>query len=206
MYALNLFQNKFYTCCIWGCPLSAGSVSVRESGITSQILKKAKSSFSFVLNTVRVLKPLDGKHWNGLFVEIIENDISMEFFDPYGDDPNELVSITIAAIQGAFSKVKICSLLLFTYRKAKPNCKVSSLRIHKTWHQIDGINCGVYVVWFLLQKMSKVSFETIEKKIFSFTDCDKLRYTLWNIQGGSSEQEQMMEIRIGKVVTSVFII
>lgn len=106
--------------------------------------KKYFDSVAIVFNLDTFNKP--GSHWVSLFVDNISNTI--EYFDSLGNPPNACIS-------------QFISNLLFIYDNTY------TFRYNSVVHQRKSSECGVYSIYFIIQRLNLHSFNDIVSKPIS---------------------------------------
>jgi|SRR3972149_1300754 len=150
-------KNEMYQFTIFGA-FQAGDNFTEE-----QFNKKNRKTkyYGFLLNTTR--NP--GIHWVFLLVNIYEN--SIEYFDSLGNNPKQLVIVTIQSIINVL-KNKI-------YNNLTCDIYYSNKRL-----QYESTECGVYCLWFLDKRLNGIEFKKFCNDDFNDKQCQTLRNKFWN--------------------------
>lgn len=94
---------------------------------------------------------------------------TMEYFDSFGLKPNRLVQRTIESIVEA----------IWTFYPEKDIGNV--ITYTKKQKQTGGLECGVYVVWFTVEKLKGASMKEISRASVNDATCRRLRNVYWNL-------------------------
>jgi hypothetical protein len=120
---------------------------------------KVKWTDLYKYHTIGIIFNLDdhtqsGSHWVSF---LIDNKIkTIEYYDSVGDNPN-------ANIQEFINKIS----KLF---KHKYNVKINTIK-----HQYGNSECGVYAMYYIVQRLSGNSFKTITSNIIKDNEIKKFR-------------------------------
>lgn len=137
-----------------------GPFSLSEEFTSDMITRKA-NKLAFVFNTSNT-----SGHWVVLYVDISENEVN--YFDSFGSEPSDFmkqkIDRTLKALRIEYPS--LTNRVLFSNSKNK---------------QEHGVDCGVYVVWFVVQRLTqKKSFYQISQQSLPDHECRKLRNVYWN--------------------------
>lgn len=95
-----------------------------------------------------------GSHWVALFVD--RNSQTIEYFDSVGDRPNKWISKFI--------------------RKLLDNLEGSwHVKINSTVHQLENSECGIYAIYYIIQRLMGKSFEQITSHVIRDRKMNRFR-------------------------------
>ena len=100
---------------------------------------KKKDNVGIIFNTDSHLQT--GKHWLAVFIDNVNKKV--DYFDSLGDPPNKNIA--------SFLK----------------HFKTYDFTINKKEHQKGNVLCGVYAVFYIIQRLKGMSFENITKRIIT---------------------------------------
>lgn len=154
-------ENHFYGIVL---RLSYGANKDEFTPFSSMWVEKPKNvtKFAFVMNT----NPIEnsGTHWVSLFVDVEENEIN--YMDSIGSPPNSVVQHQIR---------EALNLL----RKWFPNFTKKTFDQFTTRKQKGGIECGVYSVSNIVQRLKGVPFHELDMMPLSDEQCHLKRKVFW---------------------------
>jgi len=134
---------------------------------TFDICKKYKEGyrcFGVVINTD--YSTGNGVHWFSLFVDMRTDNFTVEYFNSSGNEP--LTEI------GAWMK-KTRVLL----EKEFPKKKVSDIIVSKEEHQKDDHSCGVYSLYYIISRVSRIPHQYFTKNLIKDSKMHKFRNFLF---------------------------
>lgn len=111
----------------------------------------------FVINLDAHDKP--GSHWVTLFVDNKQKTI--EFFDSLGHVPNKNIKIFISKLQ-------------------ESGLKKYKVLINRKIHQQQDFDCGVYCIYYIIQRLYNKTFKDITKDIIKDSKMKKYRKFIFN--------------------------
>jgi hypothetical protein len=123
------------------------------------LLPKGKKKIGLVLNWDT--HDRSGSHWVAIFIET-EDDKNIDYFDSTGDSPK--------------GNKHIFSVLQFL-KKQIPGSKI---RINKRVHQRENTECGVYSIYFIIQRILGNDFKSITDHIIHDKDMNLFRNFIFN--------------------------
>lgn len=100
-----------------------------------------------------------GSHWVSIFIDKNEKIPTIEYFDSTGDSPNDNKWIKKT----------------LNYLKNSKTLKNSNLLINKMEHQKGNTECGVYSIYFIIQRILGNDFKSITEKIVDDNDMNLFR-------------------------------
>lgn len=119
--------------------------------INSKILPTKKELINSGIRHLGLVLNLDphdspGSHWVAIYIEDL---VSLEYFDSTGDHPDnhKLIKRCIS---------KLCKIL---------DIQKENVKINKEIHQTGDTECGVYSIYFIIQRVLGNDFQTISKSI-----------------------------------------
>lgn len=122
--------------------LGAQPADFLEIPSKTELIKSGIKHLGLVLNLDPSDKP--GSHWVAIY---IENLSSLDYFDSTGETPPKLIKRCIS---------KLCKNLGIQKEKIK---------INKEVHQTGDTECGVYSIYFIIQRILGNDFNTVTKSI-----------------------------------------
>jgi hypothetical protein len=127
-------------------PIDFQEIGTEVGNLNLKHIKPHTSQIGIIFNTDPHDQP--GEHWISMFIDLVNNTIC--FFDSTGDEPPKQVVNLIEKLVKQSKNLGITSYL-------KPV-------INKHEHQLDNSECGVYSLYFILQRLKGNSCEDIFKK------------------------------------------
>ena len=107
---------------------------------------KEPIQYAFVLNT-----SVKGEHWVAVLVERHQSHISIEFFDSFGLPPGSYGNLMELCMQTLISQTTILSENAVPVQPVYYDRRI----------QAGNVECGMFCIWFLLQRMRGKSFKSI---------------------------------------------
>ena len=114
--------------------------------INLKTLVKEKKRIGIVFNTDPHDMP--GEHWISMFIDL--NDKTICFFDSTGDEPPQQITDLINKLVEQCKDIKVLSPITI---------------INKKQHQFSGSECGIYSLFFIIQRLSGKSCNSIFNNI-----------------------------------------
>ena len=160
---MKQFENKYSNFIFLGpvpsdCPTS---ISCELSNIDFNNLKKKK------INNIGIIYNLDkhdqpGSHWTAVYIDINKNNIN--YYDSYGEVPPK----------------SIYNFMLNTsYKLDKTNNKESFLIYNDKRHQYGNSECGIFSIYFILQRLTGKNMYQIFKENIKDKKMNDLRNNLF---------------------------
>jgi hypothetical protein len=103
----------------------------------------------------------DGSHWVATFISV--PDKSVEFFDSYGEPPQQNIKIFLDS-------------MVTNGQKHGYDMKY---KCHKNRHQFGGSECGIFSLYYILERLHGVSFSSLQKKKITDKQMNALRKVLY---------------------------
>lgn len=129
------------------CPVS---FQCELSKINLEDLKKKNiNKLGVIYNHDKHYEP--GSHWTGIYINILEK--TVDYYDSYGTKPPKLI---------------------YEFMKKIGNNEYKLIYNDKR-HQYGGSECGMYSMYFILQRLENISMKEISKKKISDESMNKLR-------------------------------
>lgn len=126
------------------------------------VMQTDRFRMAFIINL-----SANGSHWVILYTDLLQGENN--YFDSMGLAPTESVRKTTTRI---FDVLK----------KFYPTVPISrKVWFSKNRKQHGVTECGVYIVWFIAQRLNGASFRQINNTKFTDNDCRKLRGYFWNL-------------------------
>ncbi len=126
-------------------PIDFQDIGTEVGSLNLKNIKGYKSKIGIIFNTDPHDAP--GEHWISMFIDLDNNTIC--FFDSTGDEPPQEVAILMEKLIKQSKNLGITSYL-------RPI-------INKTQHQFQDSECGVYCLYFILQRLQGKSCNDIFK-------------------------------------------
>lgn len=141
---------------------------VKNSNLeTVDLVKKYKDGyrcFGVVINTD--YSTGNGIHWFCLFVDMRSDPITIEYFNSSGNEP-------LTEIRAWMKKTR---LLL---EKHFPNKTVTEIIASQEEHQKDDHSCGVYSLYYIISRVSRIPYEYFQKNLIKDSRMHKFRNFLF---------------------------
>lgn len=150
-------------------PSESEAESVKNKNLESfNICKKYKEGyrcFGVVINTD--YSTGNGIHWFCLFVDMRDlKEITIEYFNSSGNEP-------LSEIQAWMKKTRVL------LKKEFPEREVKDLVVSKEEHQKDDHSCGVYSLYYIISRVSKIPYQYFQSNLVKDTKMHKFRNFLF---------------------------
>ncbi len=123
-------------------------------------LLEGKTRFAWVYNTDQTNK---GSHWVAVFLNLTKK--TCTYFDSFGNEPREWMKTDITNILQHFKSIPFLENRIDTIH----------LKWHKKKHQEGSVECGIYVLWYILTMLDGASFKQIENTSIKDAICREYR-------------------------------
>lgn len=146
---------------------NADDTTKNENLETFDIVKKYKEGyrcFGVVINTD--YSTGKGVHWFCLFVDMRTDNVTIEYFNSSGSEP-------LTEISAWMKKTKVL------LEKEFPNKKVEDLVVSKEEHQKDDHSCGVYSLYYVISRVSRIPYQYFENNLVKDSKMHKFRNFLF---------------------------
>ncbi len=127
-------------------PIDFDEILTEVGQINLKTLVKEKKRIGIVFNTDPHDMP--GEHWISMFIDL--NDKTICFFDSTGDEPPQQITDLINKLVEQCKDIKVLSPITI---------------INKKQHQFSGSECGIYSLFFIIQRLSGKSCNSIFNNI-----------------------------------------
>ena len=162
-YVMKQFEKNYNDFVFFGpvpsdCPVSFQCELSSIDPINLHNNKKI-SKIGIVYNLDKHNEP--GSHWTAVLINTPENEIN--YYDSYGEKPTELIYKFMKKMGDKFKKNNRSVHLIYNDKR----------------HQYGGSECGIYSMYFLLQRLEGQSMNDIYKKKIKDSYMNKLRDVLY---------------------------
>ena len=159
---INYVMQQYHEYCpnfvFLGC-YSSDHYTLNNSFPLKEILSNKYSAWVFNLD--KTGQP--GSHWVAVFVENQKDNIKVEYFDPVGDSPTKELELFLNTVK----------------QKVRNAGRRITIEISTIVHQKGSSECGVYSLFYILQRIKGISKEAINNARISDKTMKNYRQTIF---------------------------